>query len=239
MTTRRHRGSAPLFIFTADFHELVAGDMIPGPIRLHYDPFRIVPVEEFSKPSPIRCYAEMLPLGQHWEEEYSVPQGVLTPSNYDPASQGFVISTHFQLPEGCDEVVMWFGYRRADGTDLWDSEYGKNYHLRFPLFDLHHPEGSVVASQDPAFDRLQVAVLAIPKVSSVTLRWRFTHPTGFPRREVALVAVGQEGERIRWSTPDGGVPVPTHATAVYDLVYTVGGRAFTDDNAGTWYLAEP
>jgi hypothetical protein len=57
------------------------------------------------------------------------------------------------------------------------------------------------------------------------------------------IPIGENRRRVKgctnWSTPDGGVPVPTKSTAVFDFVYRVHGRPHTDDNAGTWYLAQP
>jgi hypothetical protein len=53
--------------------------------------------------------------------------------------------------------------------------------------------------------------------------------------------------RCQWSATkragsSGGntaaLAVPKDAAVVFDLVYRVGGREFTDDNQGRWYLAD-
>jgi hypothetical protein len=238
MPTRRNKGQPPQVTFTADFHELVQGDLIPGPARIRYDPFRIVPTSEFKAARSVHCFVELRPLNQRWEKEMQIPPSSLLAYNWDPAGQGFMLEETFDLPRGCDELEFWFSYREPNGNVRWDSAEGKNFRIRFPLHDLIEPQGRVLSSPDPAFDRLQVGVQSIAKVESVLLRWRLTHPSGHPRQESQLVR-SQAGNQLQWSTPDGGLPVPVDATAVFDLVYRVGGRSFTDDNAGSWYLAAP
>jgi hypothetical protein len=239
MLTRRYKGAAPQFTFTADFHELVEGDCIPGPCGLRYDPFRIVPVSDYASPGAVECFARFLPSGRLWQQSLPIPPGILRSEYWDAAGQGFMLKTIFTLPEGCDELEFWFNYVDSGGTPHWDSAKGENYHLRFPTHDLDQPRGAIVSSPDPAFDRLQVQVSSVSEVEAVKVRWRLTSPVAQKRRETALVASPGEQGSINWSTPDGGVPVPTKSTAIFDLVYDVHGIRHTDDNAGTWYLAEP
>jgi hypothetical protein len=239
MLTRRYIGVPPQFTFTADFHELVQGDCLPGPCRLRYDPFRIVPASDFASPGAVECFVRFLPSGHLWQQSLPVHPGVLRPEYWDAAGQGFMLETVFTLPEGCDELEFWFNYVDSGGSVRWDSAGGENYHLRFPTYDLDQPRGVIVSSPDPAFDRLQVHVSSVSEVEAMELRWRLTSPVARPRQEIALVASPGEKGCTNWSTPDGGVPVPTKSTAVFDFVYRVHGRPHTDDNAGTWYLAQP
>lgn len=239
MLTRRNQGVPPQLTFTADFHELVQGDCIPGPCRLRYDPFRIVPVSDFPSPGPVECFVKFWPSGSLSEQSLLIAPGVLRPEFWDPAGQGFMLETVFTLPEGCDELEFWFSYVDSGGSVHWDSVGGENYHLRFPICDLAQPKGVIVSSPDPAFDRLQVQVSSVHQIEAVELRWRLTSPMAQPRREIALIASPGEEGCTNWSTPDGGVAVPTKSTAVFDFVYHVHGRPHTDDNAGTWYLAQP
>jgi hypothetical protein len=239
MLTRRYIGAPPQFTFTADFHELVQGDCLPGPCRLRYDPFRIVPSSDFDSPGAVECFVRFLPSGHLWQKTLPIRPGVMRLEYWDAAGQGFMLETSFTMPEGCDELEFWFSYGRSGGGVSWDSAGGENYHLRFPTYDLDQPSAVVVSSSDPVFDRLQVRVSSIPEVEAVNIRWRLTNPEAQPRRETALVPSSGEKGRTNWSTPDGGVPVPTKSTAIFDFVYRVHGRPYTDDNAGTWYLALP
>jgi hypothetical protein len=239
MLTRRNKGVPPQFTFTADFHELVQGDCLPGPCLLRYDPFRIVPLDDFASPGPVECFVRFLPSGRVWQRTLPIRSGALRPEYWDPVGQGFMLETVFTLPEGCDELEFWFSYVYSDSSMRWDSAYGENYHLRFPTRDLDQPKGVVVSSPDPAFDRLEVQVSSISEIEATKLRWRLTNPVAQARRETALVASPGGKGSIMWSTPDGGVPVPTKSTAVFDFVYEVHGRSYKDDNAGTWYLARP
>jgi hypothetical protein len=53
--------------------------------------------------------------------------------------------------------------------------------------------------------------------------------SAMPRRESALVeaVAASVGERKIWSILEGGVPIPSGATAVFDLIYVVGAPKFT------------
>jgi hypothetical protein len=239
MLTRRYKGLPPRLTFTADFHELVNGDCRAGPCLLRYDPFRIVPPNDFASPGAMECFVRFLPSGNLWQKALSIPRGVLRPEYWDPASQGFMLEMDLDLPKDCDELEIWFSYVESSGGVRWDSASGKNYHIRFPLRDLDELMGLVSVSLDSAFDRLQVHISSVPEVDSIELRWQVTSPVDLPRRETALVASPGDKGYTKWSTPDGGVPVPTKSTVVFDLVYRVHGYRHTDDNAGTWYLAQP
>jgi hypothetical protein len=240
LLTRRYKGAPPGFTFTADFHQLVHGDRLPGPCLLRYDPFRIVPPSDYASPGPVECFVCFLPSGRLWQQSLPIPPYVLRPEYWDASGQGFMLETTFTLPEDCDELEFWFSYVDSDGSVRWDSAGGENYYLRFPTYDLTQHKAAIVSSADPAFDRLQVQVSSVSKVKDVEVRWRVTAPVALPRWETALIpSPGEEGS-INWSTPDGGVPVPTNSTAVFDLVYhDAHGHRYKDDNAGTYYLAEP
>jgi hypothetical protein len=91
---------------------------------------------------------------------------------------------------------------------------------------------------DTAGDYLDVTIDSVPEVERVAVRWRMTHPAGHPRQEAVLVGADGPNGSKRWSLPPGGIPVAKGATVVFDAVYYVGGKKFTDDNQGCWYLAD-
>jgi len=78
----------------------------------------------------------------------------------------------------------------------------------------------------------------VEKVETVSLRWRLPSVAGSARQTTPLQAVVAKGPAKTWQTPAGGVPIPAGATVVFDLVYSVGGRSYTDDNQGRWYVAD-
>ena len=53
---RANQGSRPQITFTSDFHELVTGDLVPGPCALRYDPLRLVELgDDADEPHHIRA----------------------------------------------------------------------------------------------------------------------------------------------------------------------------------------
>ena len=149
-----------------------------------------------------------------------------------------MLRAEFLLPSGCEELECWFSYMDATGQTHWDSAMGANFWLRFPAHDLNLLRGEVVSLPEAGLDRLEVELESIPVVETIDLRWRLTQPSDQPRRQCALISAAAHDARKGWAMPVGGVPVPSGATVVFDLVYTVGGRKFTNDNEGTWFLAE-
>jgi hypothetical protein len=89
-----------------------------------------------------------------------------------------------------------------------------------------------------SLDALVLEVASQPSVERINLRWRQANLPGFHRQESDLVCGSNQGSQKVWSSPPEGIPVPKKATVVFDLVYYVGGRKFTDDNQGRWYIAD-
>ena len=114
---------------------------------------------------------------------------------------------------------------------------GANFWLRFPAHDLDPQRAERIARPDEALDQWQLELESVPVVDTIDVRWRYTQPPGHTRQQCALVSSTPATGRKHWSAPDGGIPVASDTPIVFDLVYTVGGHQFTDDNEGTWYLA--
>lgn len=241
MITRRSAAHRPQLTFTADFHELTQGDLVPGTIGLRYDPWRIVPPAEIAEfptsGKPVHAYAKFHPTGQYWEGDLWLHPGVRMDVIPDPAAQGPMLTADLPLAPGAEGVELWFSYVNEAGQSLWDSNGGKNYLLRFPTHDLDIVSAEVKTAPDGASDRFSVIVNSKAAVDSVTLRWRLTRLPNLPREERPLVASTHGDGDKTWAAPDDGFIVPHNATVAYDLVYTIGDRKFTDDNEGTWYLA--
>lgn len=241
MLKRRSAGRRPQLTFTADFHELVQGDLLPGPCVLRYDPWRIVPRAEImdlpGSQRPVRAHIRCDPAENPLEHDMFIRPGMAIESTPDPCGQSTMLKTEFPLPETCDEIECWFSYVDATGSRHWDSDGGANFHLRFPTHDLHIRRAQ--SSITPDAHRLEVKVSAIQRVQTIDLRWRVTQPAAESLRQSApLAAETREDERTLWSTPKDGIVLPTGATVVFDLMYTVDGRKFVDNNEGTWYLPE-
>jgi Family of unknown function (DUF6209) len=240
MLRRQNSGSRPQLTFTSDFHELVQGDLVPGPCLLRYDPLRLVDLGDASNADHvIRAYVRFHPQGSEWQGRMELPAGLPLAEMADASGQGLMLTTTFDIPEGCDELEVWFSCTHPSGESHWDSDYGKNHWLRFGLADIAIEAARVVPppAGSQAQDRLTFKLSSSPSVDAVSVRWRLTATPSFPRQTTELVAGGLAAGRRTWEAP-GGVPVPHRATVAFDVVYRVRDREFTDDNQGRWYIAD-
>lgn len=240
MLIRRSEGRRPQLIFTSDFHELVRGDLLPGPCVLRYDPHRVVPPQEIAAmpatQRPVTVSFIFHPAGGTWTGEMRFPPASRLVVEYDPTGQGTMLETEFPLPDGCEEVECWFSYVDDNGATHWDSAGGANHWLRFPAHDFDIRRAEIIAQPNEALDQLIIEVASVPAVETVALRWRYTQLTSLPRQQRALESTDTTDGRKLWTAPGGSIPVASGTPLVFDLVYTVGGHEFTDDNQGTWYV---
>jgi len=240
MQLRQNKGARPQITYTSDFHELVQGDLIPGPCLLRYDPLRLIDLGDAAgETHHIRAYIRFHPTGVEWQGVMELPAGLPLVELADPTGDGLMLTTTFEIPEGCDELETWFSCTHEDGHTHWDSDSGKNHWLRFGLADLSL-KIAVVKPGDAtsSHDTFEVKIIAKPKVESVEIRWRITSNSAFPRQITPLAAAAVTPAGKTWVTPDGGFPVPKGATIAFDIVYRVGGHVYTDDNQGRWYIAD-
>jgi len=235
MVLRYSVNRRPQLTFTADFHELVQGDLIAGPCVLRYDPLRIVKMRNINPPSEIHAHVRFHPSGALWQGKLLLPSNARLQDMADPAGQGVMLDTTFDLPADCEELEVWFCVPQPGGAPSWDSNDGKNFWLRFALHDLQVSRAKVAQVAGQPQDSLDLEVGSVPEVDAITVRWRLPSATDEPRRETALAATASAPKK--W-TPPTPILVPQAATVVFDLVYYVGGRKFTDDNQGRWYLAD-
>jgi hypothetical protein len=241
MKPRQNQGRRPQITFTSDFHELVQGDLVPGPCELRYDPLRLISADEVtSSKHEIHAHIRFHPSCETWEGTLVVPMNAPLSELASPTGQGYMLETKFTLPEGTDELEVWFSCTHAEGDSHWDSNDGKNHWLRFPLHDIKEVQSAVRPPDkgNLAQSTLEFEVLTVPQVHSLLARWNLPSFQDRPRVETPLVASGESKGSKRWTTPEGGIPVPIGATVAFDLVYFIGDRKFTDDNQGRWYLAD-
>jgi hypothetical protein len=236
---RRGQNYRPRLTFTSDFHELVNGDLIPGPCLLRYDPLRVVPKSEIgSLPKtqrPITAHIRFQPSEQLWEKDLLFRRASRLIVDEDPTGQGTMLEAEFVLPGGCQELECWFSYADQNGETRWDSDMGANFWLRFPTYDLEISDAQIVARPNAALNLFKLDIESIPAVESVEVRWRYTNAVNDARYQQAL-APTLLGERKRWSLSGEGTAVSSNTPLAFDLVYRVGSHTYTDDNQGTWYI---
>ena len=242
MLTRRAKGHRPQIIFTSDYHELVRGDLIPGPCVLRYDPHRIVEATQIqwlpATGHPVTAHVRCHPSNEYLMRDMRFAPATRLLVDADPTGQGTMLETEFPIPDNCEELECWFSYT-ANGVTRWDSEMGSNYWVRFPThdFDIHRCELRTVPNA--ALGQLELEIESISDVEAIDIRWRYTQLAGQSRQQRALQSMTLESGRKQWSRTGGGIPVASGTTIAFDLVYAIRGHSFTDDNDGTWYVVGP
>lgn len=239
MQLRQNKGARPQITFTSDFHELVQGDLVPGPCLLRYDPLRLVEIGDAAEETHhIRAYVRCHPVGVEWQGLMELPAGQPLAELADPTGDGLMLTSTFDIPEGTDELEVWFCCTHPDGETHWDTDFGKNHWLRFSLADLSIKSAKVTSASTPAHDKFVLEIASNPKIESAEVRWRVTSNPSFPRQVTPLVVTAATRGEKAWAAPEGAIPVPKGATIAFDIVYRVGGKPYTDDNQGRWYIAD-
>lgn len=241
MVMRMGRGRAPQITFTRDFHQLVTGELAPGTrCALRYDPARVVPEGDgwmFGDPArPVTAHLRFPPGGEVTDVVLRSPSGVTWTPAVDYTGQGSALVGEFEVPDDAGEVVAWFSFVDRAGEQRWDSANGADYHFRFMHQELDVLRADVDSDDTRPTAVFTVEVSADPAVEGITARYRVLNRAGLPRQEVPLTPAGDADEgRRAWTLP--GEEVPHDAVVAFDLVYVAGGRTFTEDNQGRYFLA--
>jgi len=218
----------------------VHGDLIPGPVVLRYDPYRIVPSQEVAglpaTQHPVAAHCRFHPGGSTWQGDMRFPRAHRLLADYDTTGQGTMYEIEFPLPYGCSEIECWFSYVDNRGVTRWDSEMGQNYWMRFPTRDLDIRTAELVDLPRDPLNQFKLEVDSVPEVEGIIIRWRYTAFPAEPRRQQALTSSPADGARKIWTPGGGALGVASRTPIAFDLIYTVGAHQFTDDNEGTWYV---
>src|SRR5512147_3256369 len=119
MIAKAYVGKPAQITFTADFHELLEGDLRPGePVTLRYDPRRIVPAGDpyiFGSPQhPINAFAQFRDEGPVSQEVLTSPAGIVAEPKYDiSGSRGSMLAATITVPDDAQRVIIWFSYLAA------------------------------------------------------------------------------------------------------------------------------
>lgn len=239
MLRSRAKGQRPQIVFTSDFHELARGALQAGACVLRYDPHRIVPAEEISglpaTQRPINAHVRFHPTRAIWEGAMLFRPASRLIADNDPTGQGTMLEIDCPLPKGTDELECWFSYVDNGGQTQWDSDMGANFWVRFPAHDLTVRIGEIIARPTHAFDLFKLEVESVPLVARIVVRWRYTNAINAARCVWPLVASPLSDGKL-WTLPEEGANVASNTPVAFDLVYTVSGHEYTDDNEGTWYV---
>lgn len=237
MIAKAYVGKPAQITFTADFHELLDGDLRPGePVTLRYDPRRIVPAGDpyiFGSPKyVINAFAQFRGEGPVSREILTSPAGIVAEPKYDISGRGSMLAATITVPDDAQRVIIWFSYLAASGELLFDNDDGKNFCLRFPSIDVSVVEATVVNDASKRTSEFAVSVAAIDAVEAVSVRFRIAGNTEFGHHEVSL---RNTEKRPIWSA--SGVAVPYQSSVQFKIYYWLRGTRYKDDNSSRYYLA--
>lgn len=244
MIAKAYVGKPAQITFTADFHELLEGDLRPGEsVTLRYDPRRIVPAGDpyiFGSPKyPINAFAQFRDEGPVSREILTSPAGIVAEPKYDISGRGSMLVATMNVPNDAQRVIIWFSYLAASGEMLFDNDDGKNFFLRFPSIDVSVVEATVVNDASKRTSEFAVSVAAIDAVEAVSVRFRIAGNKEFGHHDVSLRNTVQKDKQKRpiWSA--SGIAVPysrrcssksiigsvAHATRTTTAVVTISRRS--------------
>lgn len=244
MLTRLEADYHPQITFTSDFHELVTGNLKAGvPLRLSYDPQRIVPIGEpylFGDPQrPVTAHVRFSSSLPVQVVELTSPGGVSAAPDRDATGQGSMLKAELDIPADAEMVSVGFTFTCLDGTVVDDNDFGVNFNFRFPEHDLEVLDTNVVADAARNVSLFHVRVGTVATVEQATVRFGKVGEPHANNEELALHEVerseGRQGKE--WMVE--GVVVPTGAVISFKVFYWIGGVRFKDDNTGHYYLSPP
>lgn len=229
-------------IFTRDFREIIRGDFRPGAtVTILYDPYRIAPPGDnyrFGDPGrPILAHLQFNEGGPVIDVTLVSRIGI--PDHIPKWTERRVpmLSGGVTIPDDADWVTIWFSFT-GGGHEVYDSNWGKNYRLRFYRDEIKILESTVRNLPDKPLNEFACRISADPGVEWVKARYRVLNVR--PESPVTVVDLHRTGKSDEdgnsiWETQD--VLVPNEAVVAYDVIYFADGHPFKDDNQGAYFLA--
>ena len=229
--------------FTRDFREFIRGAFWPDvEATIRYDPYRVVPPGDgyhFGDPArPVVAHLQFNEGGP--VTDITLVSLIGESSHISAWTERRVPMLHGELtiPEDADWVTIWFSYMSSTGRKIYDSNWGKNYRLRFYREEIKILDSFVRNQAAMPLNEFVCRIAAGHDVDRVIARYRIVNVK--PETPVTSVdlhrtdLVDKDGLAI-WETR--GVFVPNDAVIAYDIIYFVAGRPFKDDNEGAFFLA--
>jgi len=242
MIARNFAGLPPRITFTADYHELVRGDLRPGSqVTLRYDPVRIVsPGEGYTFGDPMHRIVAHVVFPPHTAVvavPLHSPSGVLTHPDIDATGGGDMLVGAIDIPTDAAGMVLWFSHQGPYNPVNYDSDYGHNFHFGFPSRQIRLVETTVHEGRSGRPSSFTARVAAAPEVRRVLLRMRLV---GTPRSAGSEHDLKRSGKRETDGWPVwelDPIEIPPQGVVQFKLYYWTDHVRYKDDNSGLYYLA--
>lgn len=238
MKTRHYLGQQPHITFTADWHELLTGDLRPGEtLHIHYDPRRLPdggqPVTITEQLTAVTVRARFRDGGPIDEVALPIPGGLREIFQEPATTRAAVLYGHLEVPADAQFISLWFVGTTLDGGERVDDDHGSTFLFSFPSCDLGTPKATVTTDGNGSF---HIELAAAPTIHRITVRYRVVNDPTFTKREFDLTRNGADEQgRTLWR---GSAAVASPAAIVrYKIHYWLGTHRFKEDNGSTYFLA--
>jgi hypothetical protein len=239
---RMFSNDPPRVMFTKDFRQLVQGDLLPGrQVTIVYDAERLPRERSYVNGTAawtIRCFYKFAEQGPvRWIDLWS-ETGVILTKNTDEPGEGTMMTGRIDLPADADHLTLWFLNTGASAAEYWDSNFGRNYVLRFVVDDVEIAFVGVEHEANAPASRFRIDVLALPEVEDLIVLHRIMNDPAAPKDQDTRLPLDRQGPltaagKQRWS---GATVVPVGAVVRFTLAYTAYGNPQTDSNNRRGYL---
>jgi len=123
-----------------------------GLLRIEYDPLRLLSDQQ---PRDVVAHVRFVPSGEERSTILRLPVSVVQAR---PGTPKFA-SCETTITDDASLVELWFERRSPNGSDGWDSRYGRNYRFSVTPDGLPVPEASVSLRPDAIVDPSQISVV--------------------------------------------------------------------------------
>lgn len=226
-------------LFTADFHELIKGKLSPGmPCRVNYDPLRFslqypIYAQQFDSMKVV-CHCIYLPENSIIDCPMISEYGIVKQPVIEMDGTGSMLSCNLNIPANTTELTVWFTALTSDGSVLYDSEFGQNFHFRFKETDIISTDVGIANGND-GMDWVHGKFVTNGDVQSVELRYRLVNSMNNAENIIALILDESDGNSNKtWEL--NKFPVPFGSVLAYDYSYYIDGKRYKDDNNGNYFI---
>jgi Family of unknown function (DUF6209) len=123
-----------------------------GVLRIEYDPLRLLGDDQ---PREVVSHVRFEPSGEQRSTILGLPVSAVQARPGSPRLAAYETT----IADDASLVELWFERRGVNGSDGWDSRYGRNYRFSVTRDGLPVPEASVALRSDATIDPSRISVV--------------------------------------------------------------------------------
>ncbi len=224
-------------IFTKNFHQQVRGKLQPGSkCIITYDPLRLIPLTtnylHGDSAFPITAHVKFDSAEEPLDLLLYSEIGITNAPVIREDGLGSMLTATFTIPEDSKEFTVWFSLRDPAGALKYDSNYGQNFHYRFPREDIKVLKASITSDPKQPQAELEFQLQADAQINSVSIHFRQTNK----QKITGTIDLNLEKAAKMNLWTSGIVKVPFGAVIAYEIAYHAGGKEFKLNNNGDYFI---